>query len=205
MPLIAEDKGGFKQIEPGTYTARCYSVIDLGTQRGEYLGEATVNHQVLVGWEIPSELMEDGQPCAISKFYTLSLGEKANLCKDLTSWRGKAFSDEEKKGFDIFNLVGVACMISVIKKDNGKSAVATVSKMPKGMEAPDQINESVKFSIDEFLAGDNSVYDAISDGIKTIINRCDELNKQNHNSADPFADSPDFGDVPVDDDDTIPF
>jgi hypothetical protein len=42
MPSIyAEKKEGteFAQVEPGTYVARCYSMIDLGTQETEFKGE----------------------------------------------------------------------------------------------------------------------------------------------------------------------
>lgn len=212
MAIIAKSEGGsFTQVEPGTYAARCFSIIDLGTQRNEYAGEVSYKRQVLIGWELPTEEMEGednkGKPLSISKFYTLSLHEKANLCHDLQSWRGKEFSEEEKAGFDIAKLLGVGCMIGIIRNDKSKSVVATIASPPRGFDIPEQINPSVEFSLDAYIAGDQSVWDGISDGIKGIINKCQELKVKDSSPEqggnDPFASAPDFGDVPVDDD--IPF
>jgi len=203
MAIIAKNEGGdFKQAKPGTYAARCYSIIDLGTQHSEYQGEEFIKRQVLVGWEIPTELMDDGQPISISKFYTLSLHEKANLCIDLQSWRGREFTEQEKDGFDITKLLGVPCMISIIHNEKGKARITSISTMPKGLEIQDAINPKFEFSLDEYLAGDTTAWDNISDGIKGIIQKCEELNKDKK-SNDPFAAPADFGDVPVDE--QIPF
>ena len=45
-------------------------------------------------------------PMTINKSYTVSLHDKASLRKDLAAWRGKDFSDEEAKGFDVQYLEG---------------------------------------------------------------------------------------------------
>lgn len=40
-------------VEAGTHPAVCYGVIDLGTQRTEYMGEPKDTQQVLILWELP--------------------------------------------------------------------------------------------------------------------------------------------------------
>ena len=178
MGLIAKSEGGtFEQVEPGTYSARCYGVIDIGTQRNEWQGETKHQHQVIIQWELPEELMNDGRPFGVSKFYTLSLHEKANLCGDLQAWRGREFTEEEKKGFDISKLVGVPCMLSVIHNQQGKARVQSVMKLPKGMVVPDQVNESVLFDLDAYICGDTKTWDKLSDGIKGIILKAKEFDK----------------------------
>ena len=179
MGLTASSTGNdFKGVDPGTYAARCVKLIDLGTQHGEFEGRPRIRKQVLITWELPTELMEggefDGKPYVMSKFYTLSLGEKANLRKDLNSWRGKAFTEQELAGFDLRNILGKACMLSVIE-EKGKTKIAAVSALIKGMTVPEQINPSVVFDIDQWEQG---IFDGLTDGIKNIIKESDEYKHQ---------------------------
>ena len=99
-------------------------IIDLGTQKGDYQGQVTRKRQNLITWELPNSKMEtgefEGQPFLISKFYTASLGEKANLRRDLVNWRGREFSPEELAGFDHKNILGKCCMLSITANDKGK-------------------------------------------------------------------------------------
>ena len=48
MGLIAKKSGGgdFTPVPPGMHLARCYRVIDLGTQSGTYLGVVTKKQKV---------------------------------------------------------------------------------------------------------------------------------------------------------------
>lgn len=167
-----KDSGGgdFEQPPVGTHTARCIKVIDIGTQRGEYQGKATSKRQCIVGWELPLELMSEGEyagkPFMVSKFYTSSLGEKANLRKDLANWRGRDFTEQELQGFDAKNILGKPCMIALTPNDKNKVRITGVMAMPRGSQVPDQINKTVYFSLDEF---DQSVFDSLSDGIKKLI------------------------------------
>jgi hypothetical protein len=53
--------------------------------------------------------MRDGRPFAMFKNYTLSWSEKANLRLDLQSWRGKPFTQEEMRRFDLETILGAWC------------------------------------------------------------------------------------------------
>jgi hypothetical protein len=184
---VSENGGTFKDVEPGTHPARCVRIIDIGTQHGEYQGKATVRKQLVISWELPNELMDDGRPFMVSKFYTASLSEKANLRKDLEAWRGRAFTDEERAGFDLKSILGAACMLSIIAKETGSGVkVGSVMKLPKGMELPPAHNPLVSFDIDDWK---DEIYEAFSDGIKGMILRSDE-GKARANGDD--ADGPVF-------------
>lgn len=182
---VNEGSGGtdFKQVAPGTYVARCTKVIDLGTQHGEWEGKPIKRHQVLVSWELPTELIEDGelkgQPYGVGKFYTASLGEKANLRKDLVSWRGKEFTVEELAGFSLKNILGKACMISIVHSSKGKARVGGVMSVPKGMTVPPAVNSPVWFDITDW---DNDSFFALSEGIQKLIRGSDEY-KAMHEEA----------------------
>ena len=142
----------------------------IGTQRGEYQGKVNIRRQCIIGWELPTELMQEGdlagQPFIVSRFYTASLGKKANLRADLQSWRGREFTEEELDGFESKNILGKPCMLSLIKNEKDKVKISGVMAMPKGMDIPAQKTPSVYFSLDAF---DREVFEALSDGIKKMI------------------------------------
>ena len=193
MTLTVKDTEGFKSAPAGTHAARCIKVIDLGTQhstwgQGEDAKEI-VKKQILLTWELPLALIEEGdlkgQPYAVSKFYTASLNEKANLRKDLESWRGLAFSEQELLGFNVEDLLGVPCLVSVIHNDKGKAKVTAVTSPPKGMEVPEAINELVIFNISEW---DQTKFDNLTDGIKKIVRQSDEY-KATFGESEPVDES----------------
>lgn len=177
--LVTDNGNGggatFEQAPEGAHVGRCIGLIDIGTHHGEYEGVPNVRRQVIVRWELPDELMTTGEyagkPFTVSEFYTLSLGEKANLRKVLTSWRGREFTDDELKGFDLKSVLGVPCLLQVGRNKKDKAKVLAVMSKPKSTVAPAQVNPSVYFSLDDF---DQQAYDSLSDGIKGLIQKSDE-------------------------------
>jgi hypothetical protein len=183
MALTASDTGGgnFKRVPAGSHIARCFSVADLGTHttNGQY-GETT-NRKIRLAWEIfgedennePLAIDVDGvlMPMTINKTYTLSLGEKANLRKDLAAWRGRDFNEDELKAFDVSTVVGVYCMLNVtVSESNGKtySNVAGISPLHKSMAKPDPCHENQIFDLDNVdMKVFNTFYEGLQDYIKT--------------------------------------
>ena len=183
MGFVASDTGGgdFKKVPQGVHMARCYSLIDMGTQltHGQY-GERE-QHKIRIAWELfgedddgnPLVIERDGNvmPMTISKSYTLSLSEKSNLRKDLQSWRGRAFTDEEAKGFDISKLLNVYCMLNVTHSEtNGKTYanVSSVTPIPSALKnaKPEPVHETVVFDLDN---PDWKVFDSFHDKLKDAI------------------------------------
>ena len=161
MAIIAKNTGQKRELVPqGNYVARCYQMIEIGTVKEEYKGVPKEHQKVRIGWEFPLELRvfdeaKGEQPLVISNKYTVSMGDKANLRKVLESWRGKAFTEEEAKAFDITKLLGVPCFLNVIHKtseDGSKTYanIASVTPLPKGIECPPQVNPMFVLSYDEF-------------------------------------------------------
>jgi len=202
MGRYASDSGGgsFTPAPTGTHIARCIRITDLGTQHGEYKGQPTRRNQILVTWELPDEMIEvEGKqiPITTSRFYTNSLGEKANLRRDLESWRGRTFTEEELDRFDLENILTKPCLLTIVAAENGKTKVASVSGLPKNTTCPDQINPSFTFWLDEF---DEETFDSIPDGIKAIIKKSEEYPAASAGNYYPPQESrPDFSD------DDIPF
>lgn len=146
MAIIAKNEqgGSFEPIPEGVHTAICVSIIDLGMQYSEKWDKST--HKAMVTWELPEETYtKDGEtkPRTLSKEYSLSLGEKSNLRKDLQAWRGRAFTDEELAGFDLKNVLGKGCQIQLIhteKNGNKYANIASIMGLPKGMKLDEPSN-----------------------------------------------------------------
>lgn len=198
--LKATTGGDFEAAPAGTHRAVLVRMIDIGTQVGEYLGQPTKRRQIVFSWEI-DELMKDDRPFMVSKFYTMSLAEKAALRRDLESWRGKAFSDME--GFDLTTVLGKSCLIGVAHNANGKAKVQTVSKLPKGMEPLQPVGEVMLFDLDN---PNWAVYENLSEWMQTTIAASPEYKAigtpQSSTPANPPSQEPD-PDKPFDDD--LPF
>lgn len=159
--ITAQNKpgSGFEPIAAGAYLARCFSMVHIGTVVEEYMGEQKMMNKVRISFELPTETKvfkeEKGEePYSIGKEFTLSMHEKATLRKFLESWRGKGFSEEETKEFDISKLLGIPCMINVIHKTSkaGKkyAEIASISPVAKGMDCPPQVNPNFEFSYEPF-------------------------------------------------------
>ena len=177
------ESSNFTPIEPGSYIARCYSMVEIGTIETEYNGEKKKQKKVCLTWELPEELAvfneEKGpEPYAVSKTYTLSMHEKSTLRKDLESWRGKAYTEEEARRVDITRLLGQPCIVSVVhqagKADPNKTfvTVSSISKLMKGQKCPDQINPTRLLCFDEF---NWEVFEKLSDYMKDKIKVSDEF------------------------------
>jgi len=136
---IANAKSGGSHIEAGTYPAVCSGVVDLGLQKTDFNGEQFEKLQVMLMWELPTERIEiDGEdkPRQMSKTFTFSTSDKSTLRKYLKNWRGRDFSAEELKDFDLKNVIGAPCMLTIVDTDKGSSRIDGVSKAVKGMDIP---------------------------------------------------------------------
>mgnify|MGYP003633265413 FL=1 len=196
MTIIAKSaETSYPKVPIGVHKARCVKVIDLGTQKQEYGGEISWKRQILVIWELPEELNND-QPMTISKFYTLSLHEKANLGMDLTSWRGRPFTETEKQGFDVEKLIGITCQVNVMHKDNGKEDISSIMPLGKDDKIAEQFNPSVSFDIGDYQKGQKETFNQLSEGIRRMILRSKELDGIDQTDNGDEGNDNDLGGVP---------
>lgn len=155
--LIASCEGTrMEPVSAGMHMAVCCAVIDLGLRKQVFKEQERISRKVLLMWELSDETFEDKdgntQPRTMSKQYTLSLHEKAGLTKMLQSWRGKPFTTEELKGFDLRQIVGKGCQLSVIH-EQGKDGqtyanISAVVGIPKGTVVP-QPTHTIIYDLDE--------------------------------------------------------
>lgn len=172
MGLTASNSGGNFELAPqGVYAARCFKMVDLGTQPTEFQGQKKLQHKVMIGWELlGDEMMEDGKPFSVMKRYTVSLHEKSQLRKDLEAWRGKQFTPEEEALFDLTKVIGAYCMLNIVhetsKAGTEYANIASIMPLPKSMPKPDGINPVVAFDLD---SPDMEIFESFSDKLKATI------------------------------------
>jgi hypothetical protein len=215
MSFIVEGGGNFERCPSGAHLARCYRIVDVGTQKSEYMGQVKYLHKIMLGWEIHGAdeqgkplTMNDGRPFAIFKNYTLSWAEKANLRLDLQSWRGKPFSQEEMRKFDLNNVMGAWCMLNVIERQgqNGNTyanvgGITPVPAIIKQNGYPKAVNTNELFNLQE---PNMDLFATFSDSLKAKITVSPEWQKLQGNAPENANQSaPEVsGDDP---DDNIPF
>lgn len=196
----------FTPVPVGMHLARCFRIVDLGTQKTTWQGKDKLNRKILIQFEIHSEdadgnplLTDKGEPLSISKRYTLSLNENATLCKDLESWRGSAFTDAERKGFNLEKLLGVWAMLNVTTSlgNDGKeyTNIETINPVPaqiKKAGLPEAHNETLIYSIEN---SNQQAFDKLSEGVKkTIQNSPEWQQKSKKATAQDFYDD-DISDI----------
>lgn len=155
--IISEGATGRRELlDADNYVARCYGLVIIGTKFDQRFGKAQT--KVIVLWELPTATIaieKDGQtevlPRVQSATYTWSFNEKSNLRKTLESWRGRPFTAEELKGFDLRKVVGTPCLLNIIvsERDGGQkyNKITSITKLPNGFVCPKQVNESILFDI----------------------------------------------------------
>ena len=188
MSFYAEKGGDFEICPSGMHLARCYRLVDIGTQQSEYMGATKFLHKITLAWEVhgiddagmPIKML-DGRPFGIFKNYTLSWSEKANLRLDLQSWRGKPFNQEEMQKFDLKNILGVWCMLNVIehvgKNGNTYANIAGISPVPGMIKAagfPQPVNPVQLFSLQN---PDMVMFESFSNNLKAKIESSPEWKK----------------------------
>jgi len=185
---LKQGDNDFEKLEKGIYHATCFRMVDLGTQDNTYKGETNKRLQVRLDFEITEALdpdtnqvlMADGRPFGVGKEYTASLFESANLRKDLESWRGKSFTQEELDSLELTDFLGCTVKIEVgltqqtAEFAGGNPKIMRLSEPRNGTEQVATVNPQVAF--------DMSVY-------------CDEFNGNSNANSKAMCDV--FDDVPA--------
>lgn len=133
MPIVAKDTGSVQPAPVGMHNAVCVDVVDLGVKETQW----GPKEKIQIIWEIEDIHPDFGDPFRVSSHYTLTLSEKGRLRADLESWRGRPFTEEELRGFDLEKLIGAPCMINVVHNTAGGKTYANpkaITPLPKGMD-----------------------------------------------------------------------
>lgn len=132
----------------GTFPARVYRIVYLGTVKGEYKGVPNESAKVSITWELPTKthVFKEGEPAkpfSMSKMVSHSMGKKSSLRPIVEGMLGVAFTDEEAYGYDLDEIMGMPCLLGIAYQDTPdgqKAIIKSYSQIPEGMTCPPAIN-----------------------------------------------------------------
>jgi hypothetical protein len=213
MAIIASDSGGGRDFEPipeGQYAAVCDMMVDLGMQDGGSFGP---KHKVYIRFQVPEHRItfeKDGEekdlPAVVGVTFTLSLSAKSNLRPFLEGWRGKKFTAEEVRGFDITKVAGAPAYLNIVHeegegKHKGKTFanIASIMPIPKGIAKPTVEGEVIVYD------DDNDTYEMLPEWLQKKID--DQIEEEASTTARGRQPVPagELDDDPFDDDSDVPF
>lgn len=180
MPIIATDKGGgdFEIPKAGSYIARCFKIIDIGTQPQTFAGKPSApKRKIYMYWELLEDedgapyRMDDGQPFSVMESYTLSTNPKSTLRKHIDAWRGKALTKEEAEAFDVTVLLGKYCRLQVALDEREDRTWVKIASIGSTKKKPAGVNEEFWWSISEPDVGE---FDKFPEWLQNKIRQAQE-------------------------------
>lgn len=133
---VREPESNFTPAPEGLHQAVCCDVWEQWTEESRFT-PGQLQDKTRVVWLLEEENPETGKPFQASRIYTASLHEKAMLRQHLETWRGRKFTQDELRGFDLEALIGVNCQLQIAHNigSNGKTYanVQAVVPLAKGM------------------------------------------------------------------------
>lgn len=154
MAIIAKKtESDFTPAPEGLHQGVCVDVVDRGMQKTKF----GVKHLVRFFWQIEERNIDKDERFVVFKDYTCTLGDKANLRKDLESWRGRKFTPNELDGFDLESCLGANCQVQVVHNTSSEGnvfanihAIVPISKGASKMEPENYTRE-----VDRLAEGSN--------------------------------------------------
>lgn len=140
----------FKPHQDGQFVAQCVDTIDLGDHVHMFAGDDSyLEQRCALVFRTGERNVETGEMIDVSKEFTVSLGERANLRKFLEQWRGKAYTPEQlKDGVPLNKLTGNYALLTVAQKRN-KANTRTYAEITACVGVPTMMRSTVvDFSAD---------------------------------------------------------
>lgn len=178
----------FELPEPGLYPCVVTGVVDVGAQTGAF----GVKQKVYIVLELIGPTMSDGHPFTLSRPFTPTLNKAGNLLPFLESLRGRSFTPEEKKDFDLTKIAGKPGRVVVqhSTSESGKTFANIANMLPPERGQPvTAINPILVYDCDE---PDPAVFSQLSEWLQKQIDSRVILAKKPEAVKPPPA--PDFDD-----------
>lgn len=133
MAVTVSEGGTYTPHPEGQFRAVCVDVVELHNVPTAF----GPKNKVRLVFQT-EEALDDGRPAMASASFNASLAEKSRLRPFLEAWRGRKFTAQELKGFDLEVLLGAGAVLQIqhTEKD-GKvyDNITSIMRLMKGMEA----------------------------------------------------------------------
>ncbi len=188
-------------IPTGMYPVVCYSVVDLGTQQGEWQGKINWNRKIIMTFEFPTvrgtfekDGVEKDLPKVLSFQCNMVLGNRSKLGKLLKGWTGESQSE-----YDLKELIGMNGLATVVHNtgNNGKTYdnIDAIAPLMEGMEHKGNETPFLYYDMDE----DREFPNNMPEWMEKLCMKSKEL------SSTPGLEGFEEMTPPPQDDDDVPF
>jgi hypothetical protein len=140
---VTTEQNDFALCPAGQHPARCVDVV----YRGEFPNQfkpGTTQKKISIHLMLDTQdddgrdvRRSDGKRFILSAWFTKSMHEKANLRKTLEGWRGRAFDDSAAESFNLNDLINAPALVNVKHVKNKKgdeiAVIDSISKLPRQM------------------------------------------------------------------------
>lgn len=131
--------------EEGQYVALCVDCVDLGEYVVDYPNQDKyLAQKCALVFRTGETNEETGEPIDISQDFAVSMSDRGNLRKFLESWRGKKYTDEQRReGVPLAKLVGQHALLSIVHKESkqGRKYAVILSASPVPKQLKDALPE----------------------------------------------------------------
>lgn len=190
--IKAKSKPEHPIIEAGLHPFVIQGVYHVGTIPGS--GGFDAKNTLVLVFELPEvppieSKDEKGQikllPRVLSKRYTLSMNSKARLRIELESLRGKPFTEDEAKTFEVQRLLGAGGQLQVMHTHKDDRTFANVNALlpaPKGVKYKGSMDQ-VCFSVDSLEQAAELEQERVPDWIKELVKKSEEYTELYRNGG----------------------
>ncbi len=186
----------FKPHPEGQFVGVCADTIDLGDRVEAFANTPPkLAHKCAIVFRTGERNEQTGEPIDISREFTVSMGDKANLRKFLEQWRGKPYTTaevEQGDGVPLHKLTGQPALITVSHKQSGQGR--TYANITACVGVPKQMRGSLPDVADYVRA------DYWATKKKEYAEGAQKFKADQGPASDEFDDSQAF-----DDSDSLPF
>ncbi len=115
----------YKAHDEGQFVGQCVDVIDLGEKVQDYPGTTPyLAPTCALVFRTGEKNEETGEFIDVSREFTVSMGDKANLKKFLVQWRGRDYTPEQiEAGVPLDKLTGNYGLLTIAHRKSGKGRV----------------------------------------------------------------------------------
>lgn len=162
MALSVPQTKSFVPAPAGSHVVRLFQMIDLGMQDFIHQGQTSRNHKIYLSFELPEELMENGQPFIVGKEVILSLasGKRDSMLLQMaTALINKQLTgaDLAELKTDLFKLNGKYAIANIVHRTaaltgNVRAEIVSLTPLMKGMNKPVPVNEEFTFSLEQTVS-----------------------------------------------------
>lgn len=123
---IIVSAGSFVPAPEGAWQAVLADVVDKGIEEVTFNNVKKEQHSIVLVFQL-EELMDNGKPFAVTRKFNATLHERGALRKFLVAMRGKNFSPDELKEFDLEGLIGQNVSLNIVHNETPRGTFANIA------------------------------------------------------------------------------